>query len=374
MTEQAAAYAATPQIKASAPSGRTVRPILVEAERLLMHSLSSLRPYLESEHVNEIMINSPNCVFIEQAGKMERVAATFTESQIESCLHAIMRMNTKEIAPIMDARLVGLRVAAALPPVAIHGPMVVIRKHASRRFRLEEYAQSGAFDVVGAHALQTHGGTQQEQAAREAAAARGGQGLVDFLRWAVRSHKNLLLAGGTSSGKTTLLSSCLLEIPAHERIISCEDTHEIVLEQPNIIQLEAMPSDDPAKNITIRQLIKLCLRSRPDRIIVGEIRGQEAYDFLDAMNTGHSGSLCTLHADSAFLALRRLESLIRMSPTAANLPLRDMRADIASAIDYVVFQSKLGGQRGPQEVLALEGVDDNGDYRSRLIFNRVGDV
>jgi pilus assembly protein CpaF len=367
--------AVEPEVTHNQPqAGRTVRPILVEAERLLKSALVSLRPYLESEDVNEIMINAPNSVYVERAGKMDKVDATFTESQIESVLHAIMRMNSKEIAPIMDARLAGLRVAAALPPVAIHGPMVVIRKHASRRFRLDEYVEAGSFDVVGADELREHSGTAAEQAEYEARAAMGGQGLKDFIGWAVRAHKNMLLVGGTGSGKTTFLSSCMLEIPDSERVISCEDTHEIILEQPNIVQLEAMPHEDPAKSITIRQLIRLCLRSRPDRIIVGEIRGPEAYDFLDAMNTGHAGSLCTLHADSARKGLERLESLIRMSPTAANLPLRDMRVQIASAIHYVLFLKRIGGKRGPQEVLALEGVDDTGNYHSRLIFNRVGDL
>lgn len=361
-------------MNAVAASARRVRPILVEAERVLLSNLAVLRPYMDDPTVNEIMVNSPETVFVESRGEMRLIDnAVLGEKQIESCLHAIMRLNSKEISPIMDARLPGFRIAAALPPVAIHGPMLVIRKHASRRFKLDEYVQSGAFSVMPRTALMGEATSDLIRNEMESAAAAGGAGLEAFLRWAVQTRKNLLVVGGTGSGKTTIASSLLLEVPHDERIITCEDTNELVLEQPNVVQLEALASDDPAKNISIRHLIRLCLRSRPDRIIVGELRGPEAYDFLDAMNTGHSGSICTLHANSAFLGLRRLESLIRMSPTAANLPLRDMRSEIASAIDYVIYQSRLGGVRAPQEILALSGVDDGGDYVSRLIFSRVGE-
>jgi len=341
------------------------RVAMVEAERVLRDRLFPIVPLLEDESVNEVMVNSGEDIFVETRGEIMRVDAVLSDAAIEAAIRAIISLNEKNMGYIMDARLPGLRVAAALPPVAIHGPMLVIRKHAKRRFRLEEYVESGAFDIMteapdGADA-------PDDKHRMEEGASKGGQGLADFMRWAIRAHKNILLVGGTSSGKTTLLSSCLLEIPNTERVITCEDTNEIVLEQINIVQLEAMPT----ANITIRDLIRLCLRARPDRIIVGEIRGPEAYDFLDAMNTGHSGSLCTLHADSAFLGLRRLESLIRMSPTAQNLPLRDMRAEIASAIDYVIFQSRGGGKRAPEQVLALDGVTDQGDYQSRLIFNRM---
>ena len=334
-----------------------------EAERVLRTRLAPLQRYFDDASITEIMINRGDMIFVEGPGGMVAVPERLDEKSIETAIHALMAINTKAVTSIMNARLDGLRVAAALPPVALHGPMLTIRKHASRRFRLEEYVESGAFTPS---ALAKTDDASQMASEMEAGARDGGQGLADFLRWAVRSHKNILIVGGTGSGKTTLLQSCLMEIPDHERVITCEDTHEIVLEKPNLVQFEAAEG----KGITIRDLIKLCLRSRPDRIIVGEIRGQEAYDFLDSMNTGHSGSICTLHADSAFLGLRRLESLIRMSPTAANLPLQPLRAEIASAVDYVVFQSRYAGKRGPEQVLSLSGVDDRGEYQSRLIFDR----
>lgn len=337
-----------------------------EAMRVLRDRLAPIVPYMEDESVNEIMINDPHNFFVEQAGEIRRLDVKLHEYAVEASIRAVMAVNSKEVGYIMDARLPGLRVACALPPVAIHGPMMTIRKHARRQFALEDYVAAGAFDIEEKTLIKQ---MQRDNEKMELAASLGGQGLADFMRWAVKSKKNMLLVGGTGSGKTTLLSSCLREIGEDERIITCEDTNEISLSQPNVVQFEAF--DVPgATPITIRNLIRLCLRSRPDRIIVGEVRGQEAYDFLDAINTGHPGSLCTLHADSAFLGLRRLESLIRMSPTATNLPLRDMRSEIATAIDYVVFQSRHGGKRGPEEVVALDGVDDAGEYQWRMIFNR----
>lgn len=337
-----------------------------EAMRVLRDRLAPLVPYMENEAVNEIMINSHGNYFVESRGKISRVDVILSQNAIDAAIRAVMTINSKDTSYIMDARLPGLRVACALPPVAVHGPLMTIRKHSRARFSLLDYVKQGGFDrKAGAH----RAASPEEAADAEGMARQGGLGLAKFLQWAVKSHKNILIAGGTGSGKTTLLSSCLMEIPDDERIITCEDTNEITLAQPNIIQLEAyaVPGGTP---ITIRDLIRLCLRSRPDRIVVGEIRGQEAYDFLDAMNTGHSGSLCTIHADSAFLALRRLESLIRMSPTAANLPLPDMRASIASAIHYVVYQARDGGIRAPEQVIALDGVTPDGDYEWRKIYDR----
>lgn len=339
-----------------------------EAMRVLRDRLAPLVPFMEDDSVNEIMINNHKDFFVEARGEIQRVKVELQDYAIDAAIRAVMALNDKETAHIMDARLPGLRVACALPPVAIHGPMMVIRKHARRRFSLDEYVEQGTFDRGQKTEHRAHADMAMEY---ELKAQAGGAGLAEFLRWAIRSRKNILLAGGTSSGKTTLLASCLMEIPDTERIITCEDTNEITLGQPNIVQLEAyaVPGMTP---ITIRDLIRLCLRSRPDRIVVGEIRGQEAYDFLDALNTGHSGSLCTLHADSAFLALRRLESLIRMSPTAANLPLKDMRGEIATAIDYVVYQSRADGVRAPEQVIALSGINGDGDYAWREIYNRFG--
>ena len=337
-----------------------------EAMRVLMDRLSPIVPYLEDSSITEVMINSHESIFIERGGVMQKLQIKLPHLAIDAAIRAIMAINAKDTSYIMDARLPGLRIAAAVPPVALHGPMMTIRKHASTLYELDDFVRQGSFNK-GDVAIEIE---RAEEEAMESGAAFGGQGLADFLKWAIRSKKNLLIAGGTGSGKTTLLSSCLAEIPDSERIITCEDTNEILLKQSNIVQFEAYvaPNSTP---ITIRDLIRICLRSRPDRIIVGEIRGAEAYDFLDAMNTGHAGSLCTLHADSAFLALRRLESLIRMSPTASNLPLVDMRGSIASAIDYVLHQSREEGVRAPQKVIKLKGInDETGDYLMKEIYSK----
>lgn len=336
--------------------------------RVLRDRLAPLMRYIDDESVNDVMINGHGNYFVDSRGRIERVQANLAPTAIDAAIRAVMAINSKEVSYIMDARLPGLRIACAIPPVAVHGSMMTIRKHARTRFSLADYVEQGAFSRKGGERVAVH----IEAQTHEEAAKEGGRGLAEFLRWAIRSRKNLLVAGGTGSGKTTLLASCLMEIPDTERIITCEDTNEITLSQPNVVQLEAYAAPG-ATPITIRDLIRLCLRSRPDRIVVGEIRGPEAYDFLDALNTGHAGSLCTLHADSAFLALRRLESLIRMSPTAANLPLPDMRAAIASAIHYVLYQARDGCIRAPEQVIALDGVSEDGDYAWHQVYSRFDD-
>lgn len=318
--------------------------------------------------MNEIMLNGDQRFFIERAGTIVKLDCRLPELAIEAAIRAIMVINSKDTAPIMDARLPGLRVACALPPVAVHGPLMTIRKHSRAGIGLDDYVRIGSFDPIApgadtAPTTSTGATTEQEIAEREAAA--GGDGLARFFRYAIRTKKNLLLVGGTSSGKTTFMSACLAEI-GDERIITCEDTNELTLTQPNVIQLEAWDAPGVAP-VTIRHLIRLCLRCRPDRIIVGEVRGAEAYDLLDAINTGHPGSISTLHADSAVAGLQRLESLVRMSPTATNLPLPDLRAAIAHAIDYVVFLARIGGRRGPVQVIALDGCLE-GEYRWHSIF------
>lgn len=341
--------------------------IQIEAERVLKHQLAPILPYMEDSNVNEVMLNSQGNYFVEHHGVMERIDIQLDEYAIESSIHAVMSINDKVVSYIMDARLPGFRVACALPPVSVHGPMMTIRKHASRKIALSEYVETGAFNKQAKSDIRILMDASQE---KEALAKQGGEGLSEFLSWAVNAHKNILVVGGTSSGKTTLLMALLQTIGNQERIITCEDTNELHLTQPNIVQLEAFaPPGGTA--ITIRDLIRLCLRSRPDRLIVGEIRGPEAYDLLDAMNTGHSGSICSLHADSAAQGLSRLESLIRMSPSAANLPLKDMRAEIARAIDYVIFQSRAGGMRAPEEVIAIEkNLSEDGEYCFRQVFSK----
>ena len=200
----------------------------------------------------------------------------------------------------------------------------------------------------------------------EKAAANGGAGLEYFFRWAMRARLNMVIAGGTSSGKTTLAGAFLDCIPDEHRVISCEDTNELVLRQPNIVQLEASITHE----VDLRRLIKMCLRLRPDRIIVGEVRGPEIFDLLDAANTGHPGTLFTIHADSATKALQRMETLLRMSPEMREIRTAELRELIANSVDYVVFQSRSGLRRAPTEVIALEKqLDATGNYVIRTIYS-----
>lgn len=334
-----------------------------EATRTVRNLLAPLLPYIEGEDVNEVMINGDGQFFIERGGGITKIDCPLKPLAVEGAIRAIMALNSKSVQRIMDARLPGLRIACALPPVAVHGPMMSIRRHSASKIRLDDYVLSGAFSHTAQNDVAVDGSTALVNSL-EPQAARGGEYLANFLRGAVRCKKNILLVGGTGSGKTTMMSSLLAEIGHDERIITCEDTNELSLVQPNVVQFEAL--DAPGEPvITIRHLIKLCLRCRPDRIIVGEVRGAEAYDLLDAINTGHPGSICTLHADSAVAGLQRLESLVRMSPTATNMPLNDLRRTIAAAIDYVIFLSRRGGVRGPHHVIALnkELLDDRYDWR-----------
>lgn len=341
-----------------------------EANRIFLDRLSRLAVFLGDESINEIMINRSDRVFIERAGRIEMISIALDEHAIESAIRAVMSLNEKDVAPIMDARLPGLRIACALPPVSVHGPSMVIRRHSSRHIGLEEYAGGDAFatQVTLTGGAAEDAGDSGRRVAEEAA-GRGGDGLAEFLRWAVVARKNIMIVGGTGSGKTTLLKSCLLEVPHSERLITCEDTNEISVAQPNCLQLEAYYPPGGGRVITIRDLVRHSLRCRPDRIIVGEVRGGEAYDMLDAMNTGHSGALCTLHADSAPLGLRRLESLVRMAPEAGQLAVADIREIIAAAIDYVVHVSRVGDRRVVMEVVSVDGVGD-GDYLVRELFRK----
>jgi len=341
-----------------------------EAYRIFMDRLSRLAVFLNDDSINDIMINRSDRIFIERNGRIEMISMGLDEYAVEAAIRAVMSLNDKDVAPIMDARLPGLRIACALPPVSVHGPSMVIRRHAGRHIALDEYADTDSFALqVEVGVDMAEGGIDEERHEAESAAAEGGAGLMKFFRWAVVNRKNIMIVGGTGSGKTTLLKSCLLEVPHGERLITCEDTNEITVAQPNHLQFEAYYPPGGEKAITIRDLIKHSLRSRPDRIIVGEVRGSEAYDMLDAMNTGHSGTLCTLHADSAELGLRRLESLVRMAPEAGQMSVADIRETVASAIDYVAHISRVGERRMVMEVIAVDGAT-GGNYCVRELFRK----
>ena len=332
---------------------------------VLRGAMRPILPYLDDERVQEIMINQPDDIWVESLGSMRRVTETLQPIAVEMAIRALASSNDKKQTPIMDARLPGVRVAAVMYPIAIHGHAMSIRKHAARQLTLDDYVQSGAFSVMDV-AEQQAWLAPQEQRPDADHVRQGADGLREFLLWAVASRQNLLISGGTSSGKTTLTNALLAVMPATHRVITIEDTAELKLNVPNRVSFEANRELD----VDIRALVRVCLRFRPDRIVVGEIRGAEAYDLVDSLNTGHSGGVTTIHADTAESALDRLENLMRMSPEAANFPQAAMARQIAQTFRFVIQAANLGGKRGPVRVVEVLGYEA-GRYQFREVFSRL---
>lgn len=309
------------------------------ALRALTHALAPVREYLEDPLTQEIEINGPDDVWVERAGVQAKVPVSISATQLETAISVLARLSDKDAKAgtadgIIDARMDGFRVAAALPPTSVRGPSMCIRKHNPVHLTLDDYVQSGALSAEWA----------------------------ERLRAMVRSHKNLLVAGGTSSGKTTFVNALLAEIPAEERILTIEDTPELKVSAPNWVSLES----NTQAGISTRDLVRLALRYRPDRVIVGEVRGGEAFDLLDAANTGHDGVIATLHASSSFDALSRFETLILRA--GIDWPHRAICAQIARTIDFVIFMARRNGVRRLQEVLEVQD-HDNDRYVTAMHFD-----
>jgi len=298
--------------------------------------LGPLEDFLADEAITEIMVNGPGQVFVERNGRIELTGQTFMDD--ESVLGVIERIvapigrRIDESQPYVDARLPdGSRVNAIIAPLSLIGPCITIRKFSKRALTVDDFIAFGTWT-------------------RSAA---------EFLRLCVLMRKNIVVAGGTGSGKTTLLNVLSNFIPPTDRIVTIEDAAELRLAQPHVIRLEARPPNIEGRGaITIRDLVRNALRMRPDRIIVGECRSGESLDMLQAMNTGHDGSLTTVHANSPRDVISRLETMVLMS--GLELPSRAIREQIASAIDLVVHESRLSdGSRKVtciSEVVGLEGL------------------
>jgi len=304
---------------------RLEREVFNEALRL-----GPLEDLLADESVTEIMVNGPHRVYVERNGRLELTDLQFTDDAsvmavIERIVAPLGR-RIDESQPYVDARLAdGSRVNAIIPPLSLSGPVVTIRKFAKRALTTEDFIRFGTW---------THNA-------------------AEFMRACVMMRKNIIVAGGTGSGKTTLLNLLSGYIPETERIVTVEDAAELKLQQPHVIRLEARPPNIEGRGaITIRDLVKNCLRMRPDRIIVGECRGGEALDMLQAMNTGHDGSLTTVHANSPRDVISRLETMVLMS--GMELPSRAIREQIASAVDVIVHESRLSD--GSRKVVAISEV------------------
>ena len=292
--------------------------------------LGPLEELLADDTVTEIMVNGPEKVYVERKGKLQLSDCQFSDDA--SVLAIIERIvaplgrRIDESQPYVDARLAdGSRVNAIIAPLALSGPTITIRKFAKKALTPEDFIRFGTWTADAA----------------------------EFMSICVRLRKNVIVAGGTGSGKTTLLNLLSGYIPETERIVTVEDAAELRLQQPHVVRLEARPPNIEGKGaVTIRDLVKNCLRMRPDRIIVGECRGGEALDMLQAMNTGHDGSLTTVHANSPRDVISRLETMVLMS--GMELPSRAIREQIQSAVDVIIHESRMAD--GSRKVTAITEV------------------
>jgi pilus assembly protein CpaF len=310
--------------------------------------LGPLENLLSDPAVNEIMVVDPSTIYIERRGKLSRASASFTDDdRVRAIIERIVTplgRRIDESSPIVDARLRdGSRVNAVVKPLALRGSTITIRKFSKSPLTLEKLIEFGAVSPE----------------------------MGQFLVRCVKAKKNLVIAGGTGSGKTTLLNVLSAAIPSDERVVTIEDAAELQLGQPHVVSLETRPPNMEGKGeYSIRDLVKNALRMRPDRIVVGECRGGEALDMLQAMNTGHDGSLTTTHANSPREAIARLETLVLMA--GLELPVRAIREQIAGAVHVLVQQSRLSdGSRKVTAITEVTGVNDHGDIELLPIFRYV---
>jgi pilus assembly protein CpaF len=303
--------------------------------------LGPLEPLLADPSISEVMVNGPGRAYVERAGRLEPVVLDLDAAGIVHLVERVVAplgLRLDRSSPMVDARLAdGSRLHAVIPPLAIDGPCVTIRRFGARAVALEEFGVDGA-------------------------AAR-------FLRWTVAAGWNVLVAGATSAGKTTLLNALSQSIPGSERIVTIEETAELRLAQPHVVRLEGRPPNaEGAGAVTVRALVRAALRMRPDRLVVGEVRSGEALDMLQALNTGHDGSMSTIHANGPADALARLETLVLLADSG--LPLTAVRAQVASSIDAVVFTAR--GEAGERRVEAVAEVDAGHRDGARPLFVRRG--
>lgn len=304
---------------------------------IILPFLRPIEHLLNDESISEIMVNGSggtSSVFVESSGRIQNVpGVSLDESSLQVACRYIARYVGDDVStekPVLDARLPdGSRVAAMFPPCSVEGTTLTIRKFDARRFTLTELVRIGTLTAD----------------------------LIDLFRDAVLNRRNILISGGTGTGKTTLLSAIANLIPNEERIITIEDTAEIHLEHPNRIRFEARREQSGWPEVSVRDLLRASLRHRPDRIIVGEVRGGEAFDLLQTLNTGHSGSLSTIHADSAVLALSRFTNCILES--GIQLPFLAMRRSIADSLHVVVHIRRCAttGKRFVSEFVEIVGYD-----------------
>jgi len=316
----------------------------------IRHFLAPIVPFLDDPSVSEIMINNPNEIYIEKNGELIKTDAKFkSEDAFMAAVNNVLQYTGKRLThehPLQDSRLPdGSRVHVILSPLSRGGTCMNIRKFAKIMFDAQHLIELGSWTPEA----------------------------MEYLRICVMAEKNLLVTGGTSSGKTSLLNVLSSFIPGHQRIVVIEDSAELELQQDHVISLEARSPDRYGRGgVSIRDLFRSSLRLRPDRIIIGECRGGEALEIIQAMTSGHAGSMSTLHADNPLDALSRLETLCMMSDV--NLPLYALRAQVASAIDVVVQVTRFpDGRRSVTAIDEVLPLDKEGQYRVQEMFDYVLD-
>jgi pilus assembly protein CpaF len=315
-----------------------------------MLGLGPIEPLLKDDSISDILIVGPKTVYIERAGRLKRTDVRFKDEQhllrIINKIVASVGRRVDESSPLVDARLAdGSRVNAAIRPVAVDGPQVSIRKFSKRPFQLDTLVQNGALPA----------------------------GMAKLLAAAVEGKVSMIVSGGTGSGKTTMLNALSAFIPHEERLVTIEDAAELQLQQPHVVRLETRPPTMDGRNeIMQRDLVKNALRMRPDRIIIGEVRGGEAFDMLQAMNTGHEGSMSTIHANNPRDALSRMEQMVGM----AGMPMSQMsiRSQISSAIQLIIQLSRMrDGTRRVTAISELTGMEgDVVQLQDIIKYNRTG--
>jgi pilus assembly protein CpaF len=328
----------------------TDRARLVEEIKNELLGLGPLEPLLWDDDVSDILVNGPNQVYVERQGKLYLTDVRFNDDQhlmliIDRIVSQVGR-RVDEASPMVDARLAdGSRINAIIPPLALDGPSLSIRRFGKKRYTVD--------DLIDKETVTPD--------------------MVEFMQAIVKARLNVLVCGGTGSGKTTMLNCMSSFIPADERIVTIEDSAELLLQQPHVVRLETRPPNVEGKGeVTQRELVKNCLRMRPDRIIVGEVRGGEVFDMLQAMSTGHDGSIATVHANTPRDAIQRLEMMMLLS--GASIPQRAMRQQIASALNLVVHVSRLAdGSRKMMRISEITGMEGDMVMMQDLFeFKRTG--
>ncbi len=311
----------------------------------LTHYLQPLASWLSDPTVNEVMINDPGMLFIEQSGELStHEKPELTHDWLQGVVrlvatHTVQRLSDKE--PLLSAQLPdGHRIQIVLPPACEQGKVIIsIRRQVIHRLSLEDYAEKGAFDLVKPVYLQSER-LYFNQEENELGELFERKQWVEFLKKAIFHKKNILISGGTSTGKTTFLNACLREIPLDERIITLEDVREVQIMHKNRVHLLASKNDQSVAKVSMAKLVETCLRLRPDRIILGELRGEEALDFMQAASTGHDGTLASIHASNPHMALLRLSGMVQSNPRAS-LSRQEILTDLYQLIDIVIQMKKI---------------------------------